>query len=56
MEHGIDQILKNKFGEDVKIVTVDHDTDGAVSTCLLAKEHIDNENPLYIYSRCLFSK
>ncbi len=50
MEHGIDQILKNKFGEDVKIVTVDHDTDGAVSTCLLAKEHINNENPLLIYT------
>lgn len=50
MEHGIDQILKNKFGDDVKIVTVDHDTAGAVSTCLLAKDYIKNENPLLIYT------
>ena len=49
-EHGVDQILKNKFGDDVKIVTVDHDTAGAVSTCLLAKDYIKNNNPLLIYT------
>ena len=46
----IDQILKDKFGEDVKIVVVDHITDGSVSTCLLAREHIDNDLPLFIYT------
>ena len=46
----IDDILKDKFGQDTKIVVVDHDTDGSVSTCLLAKEHIDNDLPLIIYT------
>ena len=46
----IDQILKQKFGEETKIVVIDHDTDGSVSTCLLAKEYIDNDNPLIIYT------
>ena len=46
----IDSILKEKFGEDVKIVVIDHDTDGSVSTCLLAKEHINSEIPLIIYT------
>lgn len=48
--YSIDVILKNKFGSNVKIVVVDHDTDGSVSTCLLAKEHIDNDAPLLIYT------
>ena len=46
----IDTILKNKFGDDITIVVVDHDTDGSVSTCLLAREHINNEAPLLIYT------
>ena len=46
----IDTILKKKFGDDITIVVVDHDTDGSVSTCLLAKEHIDNDAPLLIYT------
>jgi RpiB/LacA/LacB family sugar-phosphate isomerase len=50
MEYGIDQIFRNKFGDDAQIITVDYDTSGAVSTCLLAKEYIDNENPLLIYT------
>lgn len=49
-DYGIDQILKSKFGNDVKIVVVDHDTDGSVSTCLLAKDLINNELPLLIYT------
>lgn len=48
--YSIDTILKNKFGENVKIVIVDHDTDGSVSTCLLAKKYIDNDLPLFIYT------
>ena len=46
----IDDILKEKFGEDITVVTIDRVTEGSVSTCLLAKEHINNENPLIIYT------
>lgn len=46
----IDEILKKKFGNDIKIVIVDHDTDGSVSTCMLAEEHINNDLPLIIYT------
>ena len=46
----IDEILKKKFGDSVQIVVVDHNTDGSVSTCLLAKEYIDNDIPLIIYT------
>ena len=46
----IDEILKQKFGDHVKIVVIDHDTDGSVSTCLLAKEFINNDAPLIIYT------
>mgnify|MGYP003122489239 FL=1 len=46
----IDDILRRKFGNDIKIVVVDRVTDGSVSTCLLAKDLIDNELPLIIYT------
>ena len=46
----IDDILKEKFGNDIKIVVIDRVTDGSVSTCLLAKEHINNDLPLIIYT------
>ncbi len=46
----IDAILKKKYGEDINIVVVDRVTDGSVSTCLLAKEYIDNDLPLIIYT------
>ena len=45
---GMDQVLKNKFGEDIKIVVAEEDTDGTVSSCLLAEDFIDNELPLSI--------
>ena len=47
---GVDEIFRKKFGNDIKIVVIDRITDGSVSTCLLAKEHIDNNLPLYIYT------
>ena len=47
---GIDEILKKKFGEDIKIVVIDRITRGSVETCLLAEEHIDNDMPLVIYT------
>ena len=46
----IDKILKQKFGEDITIISVDHVTQGALETCLLAEGHIDNDTPLYIYT------
>ena len=46
----IDEVLRQKFGDDIKIVVVQQRTDGAVSTCLLAKEYINNDLPLIIYT------
>jgi len=46
----IDKILKQKFGDDIKIVVIDRVTDGSVSTCLLAKDLINNDMPLIIYT------
>jgi hypothetical protein len=39
----IDELLKKKFGEDIKIVIIDKLTDGSVSSCLYAEEYIDND-------------
>jgi len=46
----IDAILKQKFGEDIKIVIIDKVTDGSISTCLLAEDLINNDTPLIIYT------
>ena len=46
----IDDILRQKFGDDIKIVVIDRITDGSVSTCLLAKNLINNDLPLIIYT------
>ena len=46
----IDKILKQKFGDDITIISVDHVTQGALETCLLAEGHINNDIPLYIYT------
>ena len=36
----IDKILKQKFGDDIKIVKVNTVTRGALETCTLAREYI----------------
>jgi RpiB/LacA/LacB family sugar-phosphate isomerase len=46
----IDKILKQKFGDDITIISVDHVTQGALETCTLAEKYIDNDIPLYIYT------
>lgn len=46
----IDDILKNKFGNEISIVVTDGLTDGSVCSCLLAREHIDNDLPLVIHT------
>jgi RpiB/LacA/LacB family sugar-phosphate isomerase len=46
----MDTILRNKFGEDIKIVETDKVTSGTVASCLLAKDFINNEQQLVIYT------
>ena len=46
----IDEILRDKFGNDIEIVVLDHMTRGSVETCLEAKKHIENDTPLIIYT------
>ena len=45
-----DEILKNKFGNDIKIVKVKDLTRGAVESCLSAKKYINNNYPLSIFT------
>lgn len=46
----IDELLKKKFGEDIKVVVLDKLTDGSVCSCLYAEEYIDNDVPLIIHT------
>ena len=46
----IDKILKQKFGDDITIIKLSKVTRGALETCTLAREHIDNDLPLIIYT------
>lgn len=50
----IDTILRDKYGEDIKVIVVDKLTEGTVATCLLAKDYIDNDIPLLIYTLDVF--
>jgi RpiB/LacA/LacB family sugar-phosphate isomerase len=45
-----DEILKQKFGNKIKIAVVSRLTGGAVESCLAAKKYIDNKYPLSIYT------
>jgi RpiB/LacA/LacB family sugar-phosphate isomerase len=47
---GMDTILRNKFGENIKIVETGKITSGTVASCLLAKDFINNEQQLVIYT------
>ena len=53
-EYSYDKILKKKFGDDIIIKRVDEITRGSVETCLKAKNHINNEKPLVIYTLDVF--
>ena len=46
----IDEKLKDRFGEDIEIVSVNYTTDGAICTCLLAEEFVNNDAPLAIFT------
>lgn len=47
--YAIDKVLRNKFGDDIKLVIAEHDTKGSVDSCCLARELIDNDVPLIIF-------
>ena len=47
-EHSIDKRLKEIYGNNVKIIVVDQVTNGPACTVLLAKEHINNDEPMII--------
>ena len=44
----MDEVLRSKFGDDITIVIAETETEGTVSSCLLAEEYIDNDLPLSI--------
>jgi len=48
--YNADTILKNKFGDDIKIVVTEGLTRGSVCSCLLAREYIDNDLPLIMHT------
>jgi dTDP-glucose pyrophosphorylase len=50
----IDKFIIDKFGEDVKIIISETDTDGTVSTCLLAEDFLMNNNHLLITTLDVF--
>lgn len=45
----IDQVLRRKFGLDIQIVVAEQETAGSVSSCLLARDFIDNDLPLIVF-------
>lgn len=47
-DYHIDEDLKNIFGDSIVVIVVDKVTEGAACTALLAKEYINNEQPLLI--------
>lgn len=47
---GIDEILRQKYGSDIEVLTVDKITGGAAETCLYAKPVLDENLPLAIYT------
>jgi dTDP-glucose pyrophosphorylase len=49
-KYGIDSVLQRKFGDNIKIVVAEYDTEGAICTCLLAENFIDTNDPLVIFT------
>jgi len=46
----MDELLRKKFGDDIKVVVLDKLTDGSVCSCLYAEEYINNDAPLVIHT------
>lgn len=53
---GLDTILKDKFGPEIKIIEVEKITSGTVASCLLAKQYINNDTELVIYTLDVYFK
>jgi len=49
-DYDIDGFLKQKFGQAITVVVANHDTQGSVDSCLLAKQFIDNDLPLIVHT------
>lgn len=47
--YAIDEVLKEKYGPDIKVVKTYGDTKGSVDSCLHARRYIDNDDPLIVY-------
>lgn len=48
--YSIDKILQNTYGRNAIIVAVEKVTRGTLSTCLLAKNYINNDDPMIIWT------
>ena len=46
----MDDVLKKKFGNEIKVIVLDKLTDGSVCSCMAAKQYINNESPLIIHT------
>lgn len=47
-EYNADQKLRSIFGDNIRIVVAEQDTDGTVCSCLLARDYINKDVPLGI--------
>ncbi len=54
LEFSIDDFLRNKFGEDIKIISTNKTTEGAVCSVRLAENLIDNDAPLIVHCSDIF--
>jgi RpiB/LacA/LacB family sugar-phosphate isomerase len=46
----IDEVLRAKYGNSIKIIQTQDITGGSVCSCLLAREYIDKDSPLIVYT------
>tara|TARA_R110002020_G_scaffold46539_25_gene132444 strand:- start:1038 stop:1754 length:717 start_codon:yes stop_codon:yes gene_type:complete len=53
-EYAVDDRLRNLFGDEIKIVVAEEQTEGTVCSCLLAKEYINKDVPLGITTLDVF--
>lgn len=50
-DYQIDEVLKKKFSNnEIEIISVEEDTEGAICSCLLAEEYINSDEPLVIFT------
>lgn len=46
----LDLKLKQIFGQEITIIILENQTEGALCTCLFAERYIDNDSPLIIFT------